>query len=150
LRAESVDSTLRSVARLAASAGVIVAGVVAALVLHASYGPPTLPSWRDPLALVLAFGAAAAAVLLIGRPRRVGLAVGVVGSAFAGAVYVHQQAVHAFSCPPGAMCVLLPASPGLWSYPASLSIIAAGLATAVLLVLPRRWLAPDRLRLRHR
>jgi hypothetical protein len=45
---------------------------------------------------------------------------------------------------------LLPASPGLWSYPASLSIIAAGLATAVLLVLPRRWLVPDRLRLRHR
>jgi hypothetical protein len=154
--------------RLAAAAGVVVAGVVTAFLLHdhqfavtryvtvngvpRSYPMPTLPLWRDPLAIVCAFGATAAAVLLARRPRRIGLALGVVGGAFAGAVYVHQQAVHTYFCPPQTFGCFWgpPRSPGLGSYPPSLSIIAAGVAVAVLLVLPRRWLVPDRLHLRHR
>jgi hypothetical protein len=166
LRTASAESTVRIVARLAAAAGVIVTGVVAGVALHdhqfAVIGHmvvngrlsvdhvPTLPSWRDPLALLCAFGATAAAVFLTRRPRRVGLAVGVVGCALAGAVYVHQQAVHTLVCPPGALCVSFPPAPGLWSYPASLLIIAAGIAVAVLLVLLCRWRVPDWLHLRHR
>ena len=152
-------------ARLAAAIGVAVAGLVAALVLHEhhfaatfhmtmngtprSYRAATLPHWRDPLALLCAFGAIAAGVLIARLPRRAGLALGVVGCAFAGAVYVHQEAVHTFFCPPGLLCPLVASPPTLWGHPASLLIMAAGIATAVLLLLPRHWLVVRRLHLRH-
>ncbi len=141
-------------ARLAAATGVCVAGIAAALLLHEHHFSvagngfatrvPTLPPWRDPVAVVCAFGAIATAVVLAGRTRRVGLAVGVLGCAFAGAVYVHQQAVHTFVCPPGALCIPQ-SSPSLWSHPASLLLVVAGVATAVLLVLPHRWLRGQKL-----
>jgi hypothetical protein len=152
-------------ARLAASTGIAMAGVAAALVLHdhhfattvhmtmngtpRSYRAPTLPTWRDPLALVCAFAAVGAGVLVARRPQRIALALGIVGCAFAGAVYVHQEAVHTFFCPPGLLCPLIPTPPTLWGHPASLLIIAAGMAAAVLLLLPRRWLKVRRLHLRH-
>ena len=151
--------------RLVAATVVGVAGVVVALVLHdhhfaatfhmtmngvpRSYRLATLPSWRDPLALVCAFTAIAAGALIARRPRRVGLALGVVGCAFAGAVYVHQQAVHTLVCPPGLFCPGVALPPSLWGHPASLLIMAAGLAAAVVLLLPRRWLLVRRLHLRH-
>ena len=152
-------------ARLATAAVVGVLGVVAALVLHdhhfaatfhttvngvpRSYRVATLPPWRDPLALVCVFAALAAGVLIVRRPQRVGLALGVLGCAFAGAVYVHQQAVHTFVCPPGLYCFGVAPPPSVWGHPASLLIMAAGIATAVLLLLPRRWLVARRLHLRH-
>ena len=141
---------------LLAATGLALAGVASALLLHdhhfvatlhykldgaRSYRYTTIPPWRDPLALVCAFGAIAVAVLLTRRLSRVGVALGVLGCAFAGAVYVHQAAVHTFVCPPGLFCPGQPLPPSLWSHPASLLIIAAGMATAVLLLLPRRWLA---------
>jgi hypothetical protein len=153
-------------ARWAAGCGVAVVGIVAALVLHdhqfastfhmtangvpKSYRAATLPQWRDPLALVCAFGGIAAAVLIAKRPQRLGLALGVVGCAFAGAVYLHQQAVHTIVCPPFVYgCGIVAPSPDLWHHTASLLVIAAGIAVALVLLLPRRWLLVSRLRLRH-
>src|SRR5215471_2041385 len=99
--------------RMAGATAVILAGVVAAVTLHSLHfvtsfhgqgldGRPwadrvaTVPPWRDPLALVCAFAAIAAAVrIAIGRPWRLEFALGVVGCAFAGAVYLHQQATPA-------------------------------------------------------
>jgi hypothetical protein len=139
------------------------AGVVAALVLHdhhfsatfhttvngvpEPYRAARLPLWRDPLALILAFTAIAAGVLIAKRPMRIGLALGVVGCAFAGAVYLHQQAVHTIICAPFMYgCVFTPSSPDLWHHAASLLVMAAGIAVAVALLLPRRWLLAPRLR----
>ena len=153
-------------ARFATAGGVAVAGIVSGLLLHdqhfaatfhftangvpKSYRAATPPQWRDPLALVLAFAAIAAAVLFARRTRRLGIALGVAGCAFAGAVYLHQQAVHTIVCPPGAWgCGIIAAPPSLWSHPASLLVMAAGVAVAVALLLPRRWLVAPRLHLRH-
>ena len=110
-----------------------------------SYRATTIPPWRDPLALVCAFAAIAIGVWIAGRPRRLGLALGVVGCAFAGAVYVHQQAVHTFVCPPGwGYCprvALFGPPPDLWHDSMSLLIMASGIAVAAVLMLPRRWMA---------
>ena len=114
-----------------------------------SYRAPTLPLWRDPLGLVCAFGAVAAGILIARWPRRVGLALGALGCAFAGALYVHQNAVHTVFCPPGLLCPLIAQPPSLLGHPASLLIMAVGIATAVLLLLPRRWLVIHRLHFWH-
>ena len=142
---------------LFAATGVALAGLASALVLHdhhfvatfhvtvngvpRSYRAGTIPPWRDPLALLCAFAGIAAAAWISGRWQRLELALGVVGCAFAGAVYVHQHAVHTLHCPPfviGCPIGLLPTD--LWHYWPSLLTMAAGLAVAVALMLPRRWM----------
>jgi hypothetical protein len=142
--------------RLLAAAGVVVAGLVAVLVLQdhfvgdftasMSVVPRSYRAWRDPVALLCAFGAIALALrIALGRLHRLELALGVVGCTLAAAVYVHQQDVHTFVCPPGYHCPAIMFRPDLWHDSRSLLILAVGFALAVLLMLPRRWLVTQRL-----
>ncbi len=65
------------------------------------------------------------------------------GCAFAAAVYVDQQGAHPYFCPPGYHCPIYTRGfrPDLWHNAHSVLIVAVGLALAVFLMLPRRWLA---------
>lgn len=150
--------TIGVVVRLLASTGVILAGIASALVLHdhhfvatfqmtangvpRSYRAATIPHWRDPLSVFIAFTAVAVGIWIAVRPRRVHLSLGVVGCAFAGAVYLHQQAIHTIVCPPGAWGCITAPPPGLWHHSTSLLVMAAGIVTAALLMIPSSIVAP--------
>jgi hypothetical protein len=156
------DEVKRSVLPLLVATGVALAGLASALILHdhhfvatfhvtvngvpRSYRDTTLPLWRDPLAVLCVLAGVMGAVWIVGRRQRLELPLAAVGCAFAGAVYVHQQSVHTFDCPPFVIgCPLVLPPPDLWHYTPSLLIMAAGLAVAVALLLPRRWMVAHRL-----
>jgi hypothetical protein len=126
-----------------------VAGLVAVLVLQDHFVgdftaslnavPRSYRAWRDPVALLCAFASIAAATrIALGRLHRFELALWVVGSTLAAAVYVHQQDVHTFVCLPGYHCPAIMFRPDLWHDSRSLLIMVVGFATAVVLMLPRR------------
>jgi hypothetical protein len=140
-----------------ATAGVVVAGLVAVLVLQDHFVgdftaslnavPRSYRAWRDPVALLCAFAAIAAGLgIALGRLHRLELALGVVGCTLAAAVYVHQQDVHTFVCLPGYHCPAIMFRPDLWHDSRSLLILAVGFAAAIVLMLPRRWIVAHRLR----
>jgi cytochrome bd-type quinol oxidase subunit 2 len=102
--------------------------------------PRSYRAWRDPAALLLGFAAIAAAVwIAVARTQRVALALAVVGCTLAAAVYVHQQAVHTFVCPPGYHCPAIMFRPDIWHDSRSLLIMAVGFAAAIVLVIQIRW-----------
>ena len=112
--------------------------------------PRSYRAWRDPVALLWAFAAIAVALQIVtGRWQRVELALGAVGLTLAAAIYVHQQDVHAFVCPPGYHCPAIMFRPDLWHDSRSLLIMAVGFATAAVVMLPRRWIVVPLPRLRR-
>jgi hypothetical protein len=131
-----------------------VAGLVAVLLLQdhlvgdfATRGylvPRSYRAWRDPAALLCLFASIAAAVRIArGGQGRLELALGVMGCAFAAAVYVDQQGANPWICPPGYHCPINTHMfrPDLWHNSHSVLIVAVGLAVAVVLMLPRSWIA---------
>jgi hypothetical protein len=105
--------------------------------------PRSYRVWHDPVAVLCLFASIAAAIRIARRGLgRLELALGVMGCAFAAAVYVDQQGAHPFLCPPGYHCPIYTGGfrPDLWHNSHSILIVAVGLALAVVLMLPRRWI----------
>jgi hypothetical protein len=139
---------------LLAAIGLATAGLVATILLQDHFVgdftaslnvvPRSYRAWRDPVALLLAFVAiAAAARIVIARTQRLAIALGMVGCTLAAAVYVHQQAVHTFVCLPGYHCPAIMFRPDIWHDSRALLIMGVGFAAAIVLVLPiRRRVAP--------
>jgi hypothetical protein len=113
----------------------------------------TLPVQKDPASVLLALGGPAVALALCGyRFRRGAVALGVLASVFASAVYLHQGHLPRFFCPPGSLCPLVPSGPKWWLDAEAVNVAAWGTvaAAAVLLyrALPPRWFGVPWSRLR--
>lgn len=145
--------------RLLLASGVLAAGAAAVLVLQDHFVGDFTASlnvvsssyraWHDPVALLCAFASIAVAFrIAVGRWHRLALALVVVGCTLAGSVYVHQQDVHTFVCPPGYHCPAIFFPPDLWHDPRSLLVFVAGLAASVVVMLPHRWIVAQGWRLR--
>jgi hypothetical protein len=143
--------------RLLAAAGVVAAGLVAVLVLHDHFVgdftrsfnavPRSYRAWHDPVALLCAFASVAVALrIVVGRFHRSGLALLVIGCTLAASVYVHQRDVHPFFCGPWDHCLAIMFRPDIWHDSLSLLILAVGFAAVVVVMLPRRWIATQRVR----
>lgn len=137
---------------LLAAAGIVVGGLVAAVVLQDHFVadftarvnvvPRSYRLWRDPVAVLCAFGSVAfAARIAVGRGQRLQLAVGLLGCAFAAAIYSHQENFR-FACPPGDHCEPITLRPDLWHDSRAQLILAVGVAAAAVLAIPWRSIVP--------